>query len=81
MRATQSMEMVMNASAKTKPHPAATLKADAKAMIDQLPDKGLSWERLAYHMSVRGDIEAGMADARAGRVYTTEQVRAMFGLP
>ncbi len=70
----------MPAPAKVKSDRAATLKAEAKAMIDRLPDRGLSWDRLAYHMSVRGDIEAGLADIKAGRVYTTEQIRAMFGL-
>jgi len=58
-----------------------TLKAEAKAIIDRLPDKGLDWDRLAYHMSVRSDIEAGLADSKAGRMYTTEQIRAMFNLP
>ena len=68
------------AAPKLKHDETATLKAEAKAMIDRLPDKGLDWDRLAYHMSVRGDIEAGLADSKAGRVYTTAQMRAMFGL-
>lgn len=70
----------MPAPAKPKSDRATTLKAEAKAMIDRLPDRGLSWDRLAYHMSIRGDIEAGLADIKAGRVYTTEQIRAMFDL-
>ena len=74
-----SEALPMAVPAKLKTDRAATLKAQAKAMIDRLPDKGLSWERLAYHMSVRDDIEAGLADSKAGRVYTTEQMRAMFG--
>jgi hypothetical protein len=79
MAANLSENPTMAAPAK-KSDRALPLKAEAKAMIDRLPDKGLSWDRLAYHMSVRGDIEAGLADVKAGRVYTTEQVRTMFGL-
>ncbi len=74
----------MNAQVKPKPKAKAPrpaeIKLQAKAMIDRLPAKGLTWDRLAYHVSVRSDIEAGLADAAAGRVHTTEQVRKMFGL-
>lgn len=75
----------MNAQINPKPKsPKATrplaIKQQAKDMIDRLPSKGLTWDRLAYHASVRADIEAGLADSAAGRVHTTEQVRKMFGL-
>lgn len=72
----------MNAQIKPKPKAARPqeIKQQAKEMIDRLPAKALTWDRLAYHVSVRADIEAGLADVAAGRVYTTEQMREMFGL-
>ena len=72
----------MNAQIKTKTRAArpADIKQQAKDLIDRLPAKGLTWERLAYHLSVRSDIEAGLADVAAGRVYTTAQARKALGL-
>jgi len=72
----------MNAQVKPKPKAPRPLpiKQQAKDMIDRLPAKGLTWDRLAYHVSVRADIEAGLADVAAGRVYTIAQARKMFGL-
>lgn len=72
----------MNAQIKPKARPArpADIKQQAKDLIDRLPAKGLTWERLAYHLSVRSDIEAGLADAAAGRVYTTARARKALGL-
>lgn len=72
----------MNAQIKprTKVARPSEIKQQAKDMIDRLPARGLTWERLAYHVSVRSDIEAGLADIAAGRVYTTAQARKMFGL-
>jgi hypothetical protein len=72
----------MNAQIKPKTRSArpADIKQQAKDLIDRLPAKGLTWERLAYHLSVRSDIEAGLTDAAAGRVYTTGQARKALGL-
>ena len=61
----------------------ATIAQDTKQtahhLIDQLPD-GVSWEKILYTLQVRRDIEAGLADSRAGRGVSTKALRAKFGL-
>ncbi|MEO0442600.1 MAG: hypothetical protein AAFZ92_02525 [Pseudomonadota bacterium] len=56
-----------------------TIKSNAHALIDQLPDN-VSWSQLAYHVEVRASIERGLDDASAGRVHTTEEVKKRLGL-
>ena len=58
---------------------APTLKQQAHALIDQLPDNA-TWEDLAYEISIILDIEAGLADSDANRVVDTATVRKHFGL-
>jgi predicted transcriptional regulator len=58
---------------------APTPKELAHALIDELPDTA-TWSELAYRLEVRADIEEGLADARAGRVVSTEELRREFGL-
>ena len=58
---------------------AETIKAQARALIDQLPDD-VSWSELAYRLEVRADIEAGLADVEAGRVVTHATIRSEYGL-
>jgi len=41
-----------------------------------LHDAGVMDAATLAELSVRRDIEAGLADARAGRVYSTEDVRS-----
>lgn len=60
-------------------HQAITIKAQAHALIDQLPDDA-SWSDLAYTLEVRADIEAGLADAEAGRTISNAAIRSEFGL-
>ena len=55
------------------------IKQTAHHLIDQLPD-GVSWEKLLYTLQVRRDIEAGLADSKAGRGVSTRALRAEFGL-
>lgn len=43
------------------------IKPDARRLVDGLPD-GATWDDLAYEVYVRQSIEAGFADAAAGRV-------------
>ncbi|MDR3418726.1 MAG: hypothetical protein P4L83_21340 [Nevskia sp.] len=57
-----------------------TPKQQARALIDELPDS-VSWAELAYRLEVRADIEEGLADVKAGRAVTTEELRREFGLP
>ena len=54
-------------------------KQIAHHLIDQLPD-GVSWEKLLYTLQVRRDIEAGLADCKAGRVVSTKVLRTEFNL-
>jgi len=59
---------------------ASTIKAEARRIVDQLPDSA-SWEDLIYRLYVRQSIEAGIKDADEGRVESVEDVRRSFGLP
>jgi len=43
-------------------------------------DDTATWDEVAYHMEVRASIEQGLADVKAGRVHTHEEVRKYFGL-
>lgn len=57
----------------------ANIKTTAHELIDQLPDD-ISWSQLAYHMEVRASIERGLEDVKAGRVYSTDEVKKHLGL-
>jgi len=57
-----------------------TPRQQAHQLLDTLPEDA-SWERLAYTLEVRADIEAGLADVAAGRVTSVAKVRREFGLP
>jgi hypothetical protein len=72
----------MNARIKPKskvPLP-SEIKAGAKAMIDRLPSRGLTWDRLAYHVGVRASIERGIAEADAGLLIPHDEIEKHFGL-
>ncbi len=43
------------------------IKSDARRLVDGLPD-GATWDDLAYQIYVQQSIQAGLADAAAGRV-------------
>ena len=58
---------------------AVTPKQQAHELIDQLPDTA-SWADLLYRMEVRADIEAGLADIKAGRVQSVADIRKEYGL-
>jgi len=55
-------------------------KAAAHQVVDSLPASA-NWEDLMYAIYVRQCIEAGLADAEAGRVMDHDDVRREFGLP
>jgi predicted transcriptional regulator len=59
---------------------APTPKQQAHALIDEMPDTA-TWADLAYRLEVRADIEEGLADIKAGRVVSTEELLREFGLP
>jgi hypothetical protein len=56
-----------------------SVKEEARKIIDGLPD-GATWEEIIYRLCVREAIEAGIADADAGRVVDIAEVRADYGL-
>ena len=58
---------------------ALILKQKAHALIDQQPDT-VSWDDLAYEMDLRASIERGLADSKAGRVISAEELMAEFGI-
>jgi predicted transcriptional regulator len=55
------------------------IKSDAHRLIDALPSDA-TWDDVIYRIFVRQRIEAGIADADAGRVVDVEEVRRRFGL-
>lgn len=56
---------------------AENLKAQAHSLVDSLPE-GATWDDLMRAIYVRRGIEAGRADARAGRVTSVDQLRSTF---
>jgi predicted transcriptional regulator len=59
---------------------AVSIKDQARKIIDGLPDTA-TWEDVIYRLYVREAIEAGIADADAGRVVDVSEIRAEYGLP
>lgn len=57
--------------------PARNLKDEAHRLVDQLPANA-SWDDLMYEVYVRQAVEAGLADADAGRVVTHDEALAQF---
>ena len=58
--------------------PSANVKDEARKIIDGLPESA-TWEDLIYRLYVREAVEAGIADADAGRVVDVAEVRAEYG--
>ena len=75
----ENIDMLSQELCETTVMQEATIKSNAHALIDQLPDN-VSWSQLAYHVEVRASIERGLEDANAGRVHTTEEVKKRLGL-
>ena len=59
--------------------PPATVKEEARKLIEGLPDDA-TWEDLSYQFYVREAIEQGLRDAEAGRTVDTDTLRAELGL-
>ena len=55
------------------------VKRSAREAIDSLPDDS-TWDDVIYRLYVRQKIDAGLADADAGRVIDTAQLRQHLGL-
>jgi predicted transcriptional regulator len=57
---------------------AEAIKQRAHELIEALPDDA-TWQDLVYALELRGDVEAGLADAKAGRVTGSEDLRREYG--
>lgn len=57
----------------------ANAKAKAHRLIDQPPDHA-TWDQLTYHIEARTSLERVLADGRAGRVISDEELKRRFGL-
>ena len=55
------------------------IKQRAHELIEALPDDA-TWQDLLYALELRGDVETGLADAKAGRVTGVDEVRRDYGL-
>lgn len=51
-----------------------TVKQAASSILQSLPDD-VTWERVQYYLFVRQQVELGLADAEAGRLLETLDVR------
>ena len=51
------------------------IKPAARQLVESLPDSA-TWDDLAYQVYVRQAIEAGLADADAGRLVSDEDALA-----
>jgi hypothetical protein len=56
-----------------------SVKEAARELVDSLPDDA-TWEDLAYAVEFRLKVLRGLADARAGRVLSSEEVWKRLGI-
>ena len=57
----------------------AELKRETNRLLGTLP-KDADWEDLMYQIYVRKQIDAGLRDSAAGRVYTSASIRKSLGI-
>ena len=55
------------------------VKTKVQRLVQSLPEDA-SWDDVMYRIYVRQCVDAGIADAEAGRVVPVEEVRRRFGL-
>ena len=58
---------------------AGDIKAEARRLIDTLPDDA-TWDDVMDRVYVRQCIESGTEDSAADRVVDVDEVRRLFGL-
>ena len=51
------------------------IKPEARRLVDSLPDSA-TWDDLAFEVYVRQSVEAGLADADAGRLLSHDEALA-----
>ncbi len=61
------------------PNTSLTLKQQAHALIDRLPDDA-TWRDVADVLAVIEDIEAGLSESDQGLGVDTQSLRKRFGL-
>jgi predicted transcriptional regulator len=52
-----------------------TAKQAARQLIEHLPEQA-SWDEIMYQLYVKQKIEMGLADVRAGRTVSHDEVKA-----
>ncbi len=57
-----------------------TVRDDTRKLAERLPDDA-TWDDVVYEIYVRQSIEAGLKDAEAGAVLSSDDVRRRLGLP
>jgi len=55
------------------------IKQRAHELIEALPDNA-TWQDLLYALELRADVEAGLADAKGGRLTEVDELRRNYGL-
>ena len=60
--------------------PTLVQKEDAHKLVDRLSDSA-TWDDLMHEIYVRETIDRGLADSRADRTKSVQEVRAKYGLP
>jgi hypothetical protein len=55
------------------------IKQRAHELIEALPDDA-TWQDLLYALELCADVDAGLADAKAGRVTEVAELRRDYGL-
>ena len=58
----------------------ATVKEEARRLLDRLPDE-VSWDDLMYEIYVRKKIAAGLKAAEEGKLVSHEEVKRRFTGP
>jgi hypothetical protein len=57
-----------------------SVKEQARMLVEALPEDG-TWEDLMLEIYVHESVQRGLEDGRAGRVQSSEDVRARFQIP
>ena len=57
-----------------------TFKEEAHKLVESLSDDG-TLEDLMYETYVLESVQRGLEDVRAGRTFTSEEIRQRFNLP
>ena len=59
--------------------PTVVQKEEAHKLVDRLPASA-TWDDLMHEIYVREVVDRGLADSRAGRTKSVQEVRAKYGL-